>query len=169
MGTVPQIGSEYAGYRIDGLLGRGGQSVVFRAENPRLGNLVALKLLAPELAHDDMFRERFVRESRVAASINHPNIVPIYDAGGADGLLYIVMRYVEGSDLKALLRREGPLHVTRACVLISQVGGALHAAHENGLIHRDIKPGNILIERIDDGLQVWEHVYLADFGLTKHA
>jgi serine/threonine protein kinase len=105
----------------------------------------------------------------VAASINHPNIVPIYDAGDADGLLYIVMRYVEGADMKALLRREGPLHVTRACVLISQVGGALHAAHETGLIHRDIKPGNILIERIDDGIQVLEHVYLADFGLTKHA
>jgi len=144
-------------------------SVVYRADNVRLGNKIALKVLMPELSEDDAFRERFVRESRVAASINHPNIIPIYDAGGADGLLYIVMRYVEGSDLKALLRREGPLHVTRACVLISQVGGALHAAHENGLIHRDIKPGNILIERIDDGIQVLEHVYLADFGLTKHA
>ena len=105
----------------------------------------------------------------MAASINHPNIVPIYDAGDADGLLYIVMRYVEGADLKALLRREGPLLVPRACMLISQVGGALHAAHECGLIHRDIKPGNILIERIDDGIHVLEHVYLADFGLTKHA
>ena len=142
---------------------------MYRADNVRLGNKIALKVLMPELSEDDAFRERFVRESRVAASINHPNIIPIYDAGGADGLLYIVMRYVEGSDLKALLRREGPLHVTRACVLISQVGGALHAAHENGLIHRDIKPGNILIERIDDGIQVLEHVYLADFGLTKHA
>ena len=126
-------------------------------------------MLIPELSEDDAFRERFVRESRMAASINHPNIIPIYDAGDADGLLYIVMRYVEGADLKALLRREGPLPVTRACVLISQVGGALHAAHETGLIHRDIKPGNILIERIDDGIQVLEHVYLADFGLTKHA
>jgi serine/threonine protein kinase len=144
-------------------------SVVYRADNVRLGNKIALKVLTPELSEDDAFRERFVRESRVAASINHPNIIPIYDAGGAEGLLYIVMRYVEGADLKALLRREGPLHVARACMLISQVGGALHAAHENGLIHRDIKPGNILIERIDDGIQVLEHVYLADFGLTKHA
>jgi serine/threonine protein kinase len=144
-------------------------SVVYRADNVRLGNKIALKVLTPELSEDDAFRERFVRESRVAASINHPNIIPIYDAGGAEGLLYIVMRYVEGADLKALLRREGPLHVTRACMLISQVGGALHAAHQNGLIHRDIKPGNILIERIDDGIQVLEHVYLADFGLTKHA
>ena len=99
-------------------------SVVYRADNVRLGNKIALKVLTPELSEDDAFRERFVRESRVAASINHPNIIPIYDAGDADGLLYIVMRYVEGADLKALLRREGPLHVTRACVLISQVGGA---------------------------------------------
>src|SRR6478752_6241397 len=168
-GGLPRIGTVFAGYALEGVLGRGGMSVVYRADNVRLGNKIALKVLMPELSEDDAFRERFVRESRVAASINHPNIIPIYDAGGADGLLYIVMRYVEGSDLKALLRREGPLHVTRACVLISQVGGALHAAHENGLIHRDIKPGNILIERIDDGIQVLEHVYLADFGLTKHA
>jgi serine/threonine protein kinase len=168
-GGLPRIGTVFAGYALEGVLGRGGMSVVYRADNVRLGNKIALKVLAPELSEDDAFRERFVRESRVAASINHPNIVPIYDAGDADGLLYIVMRYVEGADLKALLRREGPLHVTRACMLISQVGGALHAAHETGLIHRDIKPGNILIERIDDGIQVLEHVYLADFGLTKHA
>jgi serine/threonine protein kinase len=166
---LPRIGTMFAGYALEGVLGRGGMSVVYRADNARLGNKIALKVLAAELSEDDAFRERFVRESRVAASINHPNIIPIYDAGDADGLLYIVMRYVEGADLKALLRREGPLHVTRACVLIGQVGGALHAAHQTGLIHRDIKPGNILIDRIDDGIQVLEHVYLADFGLTKHA
>jgi serine/threonine protein kinase len=144
-------------------------SVVYRADNIRLGNKIALKVLTPELSEDDAFRERFVRESRVAASINHPNIIPIYDAGDSDGLLYIVMRYVDSGDLKSLLRREGPLPVARACALVSQVGGALHAAHESGLIHRDIKPGNILVERIDDGIEVLEHVYLADFGLTKHA
>jgi serine/threonine protein kinase len=158
----------FAGYGLEGVLGRGGMSVVFRADNARLGNKVALKVLAPELSEDDTFRERFVRESRVAASISHPNIIPIYDAGDSDGLLYIAMRYVDGDDLKALLRREGPLPVARACALVSQVGGALYAAHQRGLIHRDIKPGNILIERTE-GKNAVEHVYLADFGLTKHA
>ena len=166
---LPRIGTVFAGYGLEGVLGRGGMSVVYRADNPRLGNKVALKVLAAELSEDDAFRERFVRESRVAASISHPNVLPIYDAGDSDGLLYIVMRYIEGSDLKALLRREGPLPVQRACALICQAGGALHAAHERGLIHRDVKPGNMLIERIDEGIQVLEHVYLADFGLTKHA
>ena len=166
---LPRIGTVFAAYALEGVLGRGGMSVVYRADNARLGNKIALKVLAPDLSEDDAFRERFVRESRVAASINHPNIIPIYDAGDSDGLLYIAMRYVEGADLKVLLRREDPLHVPRACALISQVGGALHTAHQAGLIHRDIKPGNILIERIDDGIQILEHVYLADFGLTKHA
>jgi serine/threonine-protein kinase len=166
---LPRIGTVFAGYGLEGVLGRGGMSVVYRADNVRLGNKIALKVLMPELSENDAFRERFVRESRVAASINHPNIIPIYDAGDENGLLYIVMRYVEGADLKALVRRAGPLDVTRACMLVTQVAGALHAAHESGLIHRDIKPGNILIDRIDDGIQVLEHVYLADFGLTKHA
>ena len=169
VGTIPQIGAEYAGYRIDGLLGRGGMSVVFRAENPRLGNLVALKLLAPELAHDDMFRERFVRESRVAASINHPNIVPIYDFGDHDGLLYIVMRYVQGADLKHMIQRRGRLTPQQTVAVITQAGRALDAAHARGLIHRDVKPANFLIEpsSADDGGA--DHVYLADFGLTKHS
>jgi len=168
MGTIPQIGAEYAGYRIDGLLGRGGMSVVFRAENPRLGNLVALKLLAPELAHDDMFRERFVRESRVAASINHPNIVPIYDFGDHDGLLYIVMRYVQGADLKRMIQRRGRLTPQQTVAVIAQAGRALDAAHARGLIHRDVKPANFLIEP-SSAEDSDEHVYLADFGLTKHS
>jgi hypothetical protein len=166
---LPRIGTMFAGYGLEGVLGRGGMSVVYRADNARLGNKIALKVLSPELSENDDFRERFVRESRVAASISHPNIIPIYDAGDSDGLLYIVMRYIDGADLKALLRREGPLPVERACRLIGQVGGALHAAHERGLIHRDVKPGNILIERVEAGEHVLEHVYLADFGLTKHA
>jgi serine/threonine protein kinase len=101
--AIPRIGTVFAGYRIEALRGRGGMSVVYRAENPRLGNVVALKLLSPELAEDESFRERFVRESRTAASIPHPNIIPIYDAGDAEGVLYIAMRFVEGPDLKALI------------------------------------------------------------------
>ncbi|MGZ4558523.1 MAG: protein kinase domain-containing protein [Mycobacteriaceae bacterium] len=164
---LPRIGTVFAGYRIDAVLGRGGMSVVYRADNVRLGNKIALKVLAPELSENEAFRERFVRESKVAASINHPNIIPIYDAGDQGGLLYIVMRYIEGSDLQALLRRDGPLELGRAVNLIAQAGSALQSAHERGLIHRDIKPGNILVERIGGG-EVLEHVYLADFGLTKH-
>ena len=103
---LPRVGSEFAGYLLDGLIARGGMGVLFRGENRRLGNRVALKILAAELSDDDVFRERFVRESRTAAAISHPNIIPIYDAGESDGLLYIVMRYVTGSDLKAPCTRK---------------------------------------------------------------
>jgi hypothetical protein len=166
MVVVPRIGTEFAGYRIEALIGRGGMSVVYRAENPRLGNKVALKLLAEELAADESFRERFVRESRTAAAINHPNIVTIYDAGDWDGVLYIAMRHVDG-DLKELLRRDGPLPLDTALSVVSQVGSALDAAHARGLLHRDVKPANILLDPASepDGLP---HAYLADFGLTKH-
>src|SRR5712691_4817986 len=168
MPPSPRIGTEFAGYRIEGLLGRGGMSVVYRAANVRLGTMIALKLLAPELAEDEMFRERFVRESRLAASINHPNIITIYDAGDSGGVLYIAMRLVDGPDLRELLRREGPLDLGRTLAVISPVGSALAAAHGRGLIHRDIKPANTLIE---PGLEpeTPDYVYLADFGLTKHA
>ena len=165
MADVPRIGTEFAGYRIDALIGRGGMSVVYRAENPRLGNMVALKLLAPELASDETFRERFVRESRLAASINHPNIIPIYDAGAHDGLLYIAMRYVDGLDLKQLIRQRGALPAAQALSIIGQAARALDAAHRRGLVHRDVKPANILVEAADAGN---EHAYLADFGLMKH-
>jgi serine/threonine-protein kinase len=140
-------------------------SVVYRAENPRLGNVVALKLLAPELAEDESFRERFVRESRTAASMAHPNIVPIYDAGDAEGVLYIAMRYVEGPDLKALARGPERLGTARVLRIGGQVASALDAAHARGLIHRDVKPANILLET---GAEGDDHAYLADFGLTKH-
>ena len=119
----PRIGTEFAGYRIEALLGRGGMSVVYRAENARLGNKVALKLIAEELAHDESFRERFVRESRTAASLNHPNVVPIYDAGDEDGVLFIAMRYVE-SDLKQLLARDGPLSAREDAFRSSARSGA---------------------------------------------
>ena len=166
---MPRVGSEFAGYRIQGLLGRGGMSVVFRADNPRLGNEVALKVLSAELSENDAFRKRFVRESRLAASLNHPNIIPIYDAGEYDGLLYIAMRFVEGSDLKHMIREEGPLSLSRTADLMGQVCRGLDVAHRRGLVHRDIKPANILTERAGmSGGEAVDHAYLADFGLMKH-
>jgi WD40 repeat protein/tRNA A-37 threonylcarbamoyl transferase component Bud32 len=159
----PRIGTELAGYRIEALLGRGGMGVVYLAEQLRLKRRVALKLLAPELADDDRFRERFLRESELAASIDHPNITPVYEAGEVEGLLYIAMRYVEGEDLKSLLAREGRLEPGRALAVLDQVAVALDAAHERGLVHRDVKPANILLAAGAGR----EHVYLSDFGITK--
>jgi serine/threonine-protein kinase len=164
MEAPPRIGTVFAGYRIEAILGRGGMSVVYRAEHPRLASIVALKLLSPELAEDESFRERFVRESRTAASIAHPNIIPIYDAGDEDGVLYIAMRFVEGPDLKTLVRG-GALPPERALHIGSQVAGALDAAHARDMIHRDVKPANVLLE---EGAEAQDHAYLADFGLTKH-
>ena len=168
IGQMPRVGADFASYRIQGVLGRGGMSVVFRADNMRLGNEVALKVLSAELSENDAFRERFVRESRLAASINHPNIIPIYDAGEEDGLLYIAMRFVAGADLKTLIRQEGPLSLRRSAELISQVARGLSVAHQRGLIHRDIKPANILTERAGGDGETVDHAYLADFGLMKH-
>jgi serine/threonine protein kinase/WD40 repeat protein len=153
-----------AGYRIDGLLGRGGMGVVYRAEHLRLHRPVALKLLAPEIAEDERFRARFLRESELAASIDHPNIIPIYDAGEEDGLLFIAMRHVGGTDLRTLLRDNGRLPPERAVSIIRQIANALDHAHAHGLVHRDVKPGNILV--VSDPA---DHCYLCDFGLTKSA
>jgi YVTN family beta-propeller protein len=160
-----RIGTELAGYRIERLLGRGGMSVVYLAHDPRLKRNVALKLLAPELAEDEGFCLRFLRESQLAASLDHPNVVPVYEAGEADGLLYIAMRYVLGTDLKVLLRAEGALAPERALELVGQVASALDAAHERGLVHRDVKPSNVLLT----GRPGKEHCYLADFGLSTSA
>ena len=154
------IGSELAGYRIEALVGRGGMGVVYRAHDLALDRDVALKLLSPDLADDVSFRERFLRESRLAASLEHPNVVPIHDAGEVDGRLYIAMRLVEGTDLKALLHAEGALAPARALRIVEQVAGALDAAHARGLVHRDVKPSNVLVAADD-------HVYLADFGLSR--
>ena len=166
MPTFPSIGHEIGGYRVDDLIGRGGMSVVYLAEQLVLGRKVALKLLSPELSEDEEFRRRFVRESRLAANLEHPNIIPVYEAGEVDGLLFIAMRYVQGSDLRALLGREGPLPLDRMIEVISQAAYALDAAHSRGLVHRDVKPGNILVAS-GEGPEDSEHVYLSDFGLTK--
>jgi serine/threonine-protein kinase len=156
-----------AGYRILGPVGRGGMGVVYRAEEPALGRLVALKVLAPALADHDEFRHRFLREMRVAASIEHPNILPIYRAGEDRGLLYLAMRYVDASDLREVLRRDGPLEVERALWIVDQVAQALDAAHERGLVHRDVKPANILLTGPDAGAR--RRVYLVDFGIARPA
>ncbi|MFJ8074312.1 serine/threonine-protein kinase [Streptomyces sp. NPDC096176] len=165
-GPSELVGREVASYRLEREIGRGGMAVVYRARDLRLDRTVALKLLAPELARNDTFRRRFTHESRVAASIDHPHIVPIFEAGETDGLLYIAMRYVAGQDLRVLLDRMGPLPATTAGRIASQVASALDAAHARDLVHRDVKPGNILIaEGIDSDHP--EHAYLTDFGLTK--
>ena len=169
MVTLPMVGDELAGYRLRGVLGRGGMSVVYEAENPRLGSTVALKVLAPELATNDLFRARFLRESRIAASLNHPNVIPIYDMGAHEDLLFIAMRYVVGADLREVLKAKRVLTPDQALLLIGQAGWALDAAHRHGLVHRDVKPGNILIERGSDDESEPDHVYLSDFGLSKHA
>src|SRR3954452_20418224 len=160
--SVPELspGDVFAGHRVEGLAGRGGMGVVYRATQLDLDRLVALKLIVAQLAEDPEFRDRFVRESRAAASIDHPNVIPIYYTGESDGALYIAMRYVEGDDLRTLSRREGRLPAERAAHIISQVGSALDAAHARGIVHRDVKPANVL-------LGAGDHPYLTDFGLTK--
>ncbi|MFE6906025.1 serine/threonine-protein kinase [Streptomyces erythrochromogenes] len=160
------VGQQIAGYKIERMIGRGGMAVVYCAKDLRLDRTVAIKLIAPERARDDTFRRRFTHESRVAASIEHPHIVPIFEAGETDGVLYIAMRYVPGLDLRGLLDREGPLPVTTALRIAAQVASALDAAHDHELVHRDVKPGNILVAAGPDRDHP-EHIYLTDFGLTK--
>jgi hypothetical protein len=162
MSTVDRELSEgdvFAGHRITAVAGRGGMGVVYRAVQLDLDRPVALKLSAEPLARDADFRERFVRESRATAAIDHPNVIPVYAAGEVDGRLYLAMRFVEGDDLRTLVHATGPLPPAGAATIIAQVGNALDAAHARGLIHRDIKPANVLL----DG----DHAYLTDFGLTK--
>jgi hypothetical protein len=166
MPALPAVGEDWAGYQLRGIAGRGGMSVVYEAENPRLGSAVALKVLAPELAADDVFRARFLKESRIAASLNHPNVIPVYDVGSSGALLYIAMRYVAGADLRGVLRERHRLSPAEALPVIGQAARALDAAHRHGLVHRDVKPGNILIEHGTDDDP--DHVYLTDFGITKH-
>ncbi len=162
------VGSQVAGYRLLEQIGRGGMAVVYRAIDVRLDRAVALKVLAPELARDEAFRLRFIRECRAAAAVDHPYIIPVFDAGEASGILFIAMRYVSGRDVRSLLDREQTLPAWRTVNIIEQVGSALDAAHERGLVHRDVKPANMLLDAASASGQQ-DHVYLSDFGLTKQA
>jgi Protein kinase domain len=165
VGSTTLTGAELAGYRIEAVAGRGGMGVVYRAWHLGLERPVALKVISPDLASRDEFRRRFRRESRLAAALDHPNVLPLYEAGNHDGVLYIAMRWVDGTDLGHLLHDEAPtgLEVDRGVRLVEQVAGALDAAHARGLVHRDVKPANVLLASEGDG----EHAYLADFGLAK--
>jgi Protein kinase domain len=155
-------GSTIGGYRIEELAGQGGMGVVYRATQLSLGRPVALKLISPGLAEDTRFRERFQRESRLTASIDHPNVIPLYEAGAAEDALFIAMRWVPGSTLETLIKRGGGVEPERAVAIVAQVAAALDAAHAHGLLHRDVKPANVLIADGPGG-----HVYLTDFGLVK--
>jgi len=157
-------GSQIGKYVLEQQIGHGGMAVVFRARDDQLGRQVALKIMAPSVASDAEFRQRFIRESKAAAAVDDPHIIPLFEAGESDGVLFIAMRYVAGGDVRSLLAREGPLSVGRACAILVSVASALDAAHAAGLVHRDVKPGNMLID-VRQGRP--DHVYLADFGLTK--
>ena len=162
------VGSRLAGYRLDEQIGRGGMAVVYRAYDLRLERQVAIKVLSPELARDEAFRQRFIRESRTAAAVDHPNIIPIFEAGEANGVLFIAMRFVHGPNVQELVDTEGPLSAARACHIVTQVAAGLEAAHSHGLVHRDVKPGNMLLD-MGGGGDYPGHAYLCDFGLSKRA
>ncbi len=151
-------------YALEQQIGQGGMAVVFRARDEQLGRMVALKIMAPSVASDPEFRERFVRESRAAAAVDDPHIIPVFEAGESAGVLFIAMRYVPGGDVRSLLAREGPLSLDRTSAILVSVASALDAAHAVGLVHRDVKPANMLMD-VRKGRP--DHVYLADFGLTK--
>jgi serine/threonine-protein kinase len=157
----PRLGTVIAGYRIEERIGRGGMGVVYRAQHLNLQRRAAIKIIAPDLAESEGFRERFTREARIAAALQHPNIVTVYDAGEVDGMLYLAMQFIRGEDLSGILRRDGRLRPYRAIDVCRQVASALDAAHAMGLIHRDVKPANVLIEG--------RNAFLTDFGLTKQA
>ncbi len=155
-------GSTFAGYEVESVVGAGGIGILYRAIQVRLGRPVALKLVEPEVARDPVVRERLRREARAVASLDHPNVVPLYEAGEEDGTVYIVTRWVEGTELGTLIHRDGPLEPGRAARVAAQIAAALEMAHEGGLVHRDVKPSNVILTSED-------HVYLTDFGLAKRA
>ncbi|MGH2966891.1 MAG: protein kinase domain-containing protein [Solirubrobacterales bacterium] len=163
----PQVtigaGAVFAGYRIESEIGRGGMGVVYRARHLALDRECALKLISPSLSNDPRFRERFRRESRLAASLEHPNVVQVDHAGDEGGILYLAMRLVDGSDLRRIVEAEGPLELGRAARLLGGVAAGLDAAHARGLIHRDVKPANVLVETVSGG----ERVFLTDFGVSR--
>jgi serine/threonine protein kinase len=157
-----RIGTEIAGYRIEALIGQGGMGEVYLAEHQTLGRMEALKVLSGDLSTDEGFRKRFQREARLAASLRHPNIIPVYSAGESNGSLYLVMPYIRGTDLRRLIDERKQLDPEQTLRILDGVASALDAAHAEGLVHRDVKPANILIEARDG------HVYLTDFGVTRH-
>src|SRR5215469_3671272 len=157
-------GSRVAGYQLEGQLGVRGMAVVFRASDERLGRMVALKILAPGLAADAAFRQRFIRESRAAAAIDDPHIIPLFEAGESDGVLFIAMRYVQGGDVRSLLAQHGAMDANRVAAIVAPMASALDAAHAAGLVHRDVKPANMLLDARPGRP---DHVYLSDFGLSK--
>ncbi len=159
MANLPP-GTVFAGCRVEGIIGHGDMGVVYRAEELALQRPVALKLILPGHSEDERVRERFRRESKVAAAIDHQNVIPIFDAGEQQGVMYIMMRLVDGVDLRAVIESEGALAPVRAARIVRQVGAALDAAHAHGILHRDVKPSNVLLARRD-------HAYLTDFGLAK--
>jgi class 3 adenylate cyclase len=158
-----ESGAVLGRYRVESLIGRGGMGAVYLATDTELDRRVALKVLAPELSDDEKFRHRFIAESRIAASLDHANIVPVYEAGEVDGRLFIAMRYIEGRDLSDVLGERGALPISLAVQIIAAIAAALDAAHAKGLVHRDVKPGNVLLAGPDEA----PLVYLTDFGLTK--
>jgi serine/threonine protein kinase len=160
---APGVGETFGGYTIESSLGRGGMGAVYLATHARLARKVALKVIAPELADDEEFRARFLRETQLAASLEHPNVIPIYDAGEVDGVLYLAMRYVAGPSLRTLLRERGALSAEETLAIAEQIGGALDAAHAAELVHRDVKPANVLLT------ESGEHAFLCDFGLAKRS
>jgi serine/threonine protein kinase len=162
--AVLEPGAQLVGYRIERHVARGGMGEVYEATQLSLDRRVALKVISDRLGTDERFRERFRREARLAAAINHPNLLPVYEAGELpNGRLFLAMRFVDGPDLSTLLKERGPLGAREAVAILSQVGDALDAAHKRGLIHRDVKPANVLLEPLDRG---W-HAFLTDFGLAK--
>ncbi len=155
-------GSTFAGYEVESVVGSGGIGILYRARQLRLDRPVALKLVDPEAAREPVIRERLRREARTVAALDHPNVVPLYEAGEEDGTVFIVTRWVDGTELGTLIRRDGPLEPGRAARIAAQIASALEVAHEKGLVHRDVKPSNVIVTSED-------HVYLTDFGLTKRA